>query len=237
MEKIRFESKSLKELLIYLKSNKQRKILNFLNLHDLYHFNNSLFKKSILEEPDINFLDGFINSLYLSIKNLKKISRLSGPTVTRGFLSKKDLLKNKKHLFIGLEREDLKVLDEKFPYLKNTLSYNPKIIKGLNFSKKEIKTISNLINKNNINYIWVGIGSPKQNILSSELFKKTSPKYFLNVGAALDFILGKKIEAPTTIKKLGIEWLYRLITDFKHTNKKVWRSFIGLRNLNKITLR
>ena len=44
----------------------------------------------------------------------------------------------------------------------------------------------------------------------------------MNVGAALDFLLEKKKQAPNAVKALGIEWLYRLITDFEHSKKKVF---------------
>ncbi len=91
-------------------------------------------------------------------------------------------------------------------------------------------------NKTKADYVWVGIGCPKQNLLSSQLFKKTKAQYFVNIGAALDFLLGKKEEAPLIIRELGIEWLYRLVTDFKYSKKKVWRSLMGLKNIRSIKL-
>ncbi len=231
-QKIVFQSQNKKEIFRFLRSNKKRKTLNFLNLHDIYQTGKEpIFKKSLLEKNNINFIDGFIISVYLSAFSFKKISRTTGPTLTKAILSNRELLQNKKHFFIGLEKKDKEVLQRFFPHLKEAYSYNPPYIKGLNFSLKEIEKITKLINKFNPNYVWVGIGCPKQNILSSVLAPKTKAQYFMNVGAALDFLLGKKKQAPQIIRRFGIEWLYRFITDFKHSKKKVWRSLAGLRYL------
>lgn len=236
-QKIIFQNENENEIFRFLEANNERKVLNFLNQHDLYQSNEELsFRKSLLENQNLNFIDGFIISVYLSLFNLKKVSRTSGPILTKNFLSNPRLSRNKKHFFIGLGKKDLENLQKKFSHLKEISSYNPPYIKSLNFSKEEIEKISKLINEKKADCVWVGIGCPKQNLLSSELFKKTKAQYFLNVGAALDFLLDKKEEAPRIIKQLGVEWLYRLITDFKHSRKKVWRSLVGLRYLNKITI-
>ncbi|MFH1521629.1 MAG: WecB/TagA/CpsF family glycosyltransferase [archaeon] len=233
-QKIIFQSIPENKVFKFLKLNKQRKILNFLNQHDLYQSNKEpLFRETLLEKQNINFIDGFIISAYLSITNLRKVSRTSGPILTRDFLSNAELSQNKKHFFIGLEKEDLDNLQTKFPHLKKVSSYNPPYIKDLNFSLGEIEKIAKLINEEKSDYIWVGIGCPKQNILSSLLFKKTKAQYFVNVGAAIDFLLEKKKQAPAIFRKLGVEWFYRLITDFKYSKKKVWRSLVGLRYLNQ----
>lgn len=236
-KKIIFQSKTKKDLLKFLKKNKNKQTLNFLNSHDLYQSNKKpIFKKSLLESKNLNFIDGFTISAYLSLVNLKRIPRVRGPTFTRSFLSNPGLSKNKKHFFVGLEKSDLKKLQKKFPHLKKISAYNPSYIKEIKFSEQEIKKITFLIDKTKADYVWVGIGSPKQNILSSELSKRTKAQYFVNIGAALDFLLGKKEEAPLAIRELGIEWLYRLITDFKYSKKKVWRSFVALGSLKGVAL-
>jgi len=233
MNKIIFQSNTKEELFKFLKSNKQREVLNFLNLHDLYQASkNKSFKKSLLSEENLNFIDGFVISAYLSLINLKRVSRTRGPTFTRDFLSNKSLSGNKTHFFIGPEEKDIAKLKLKLPHLKKIRTYNPPYIKDTKFPSKEIKKIIILINKSKADYVWVGIGCPKQNILSKELSQKTNAQYFINIGAALDFLLDKKSEAPLIVRELGVEWLYRLITDFKYSRKKIWRSLIGLKCLN-----
>ena len=228
-EKIFFKSKIKEDLFDFIESKSERRCINFLNLHDIYQFKkNILFRRAITRRENLNFIDGFVISAYLSLFNLRRVPRTRGPTFTRDFLSNPELSKNKVHFFIGLEKKDLIYLKKKFPHLRNIYCYNPPYIKQYEFSKEELAKMIKAINSHSPNFVWVCVGSPKQNILSLSLFGKTKTQYFLNVGAALDFLLDKKKEAPLIVRELGIEWLYRLITDFKYSKKKVWRSFIGL---------
>ncbi len=228
-EKLLFQTRNKKDLFKFLKKNNERLSLNFLNQHDVYQFRNiNLFKQSLLEKNNLNMIDGFFVSLFLSFKKFRRIVRVRGPTFTRDFLTDKNLSGSRKHFFIGPEKEDLRLLKKKLSHLKKIESYNPPYIKGIEFPKEEIGTIAEKINKFKPDLVWVGIASPKQNILSQELFKKTKAKYYVNIGAGLDFLLGKKKEAPLWVRELGIEWFYRLVTDFKYSKKKVWRSLIGV---------
>jgi len=236
MEKILFyESKDIKDII----NKKQRIIINFMNSHDLYLFrNNNLFNRSVIKDYNINSIDGFVISLWLSIKNFRLIKRQTGPDFTINFF-KKNKLFDKKMLFIGIENKDLDILIKKFPNYnkKNIFAYNPPYIKDIKFSQKEISKISKMIKDKKVDIVWMGLGCPKQNILSEDLYKKTKAEYFFNVGAAIDFILEKKKRSPKLFRSLGIEWLYRLLADFKNSRKKVLRSLLALKYLNSVDIK
>lgn len=210
--------------------NKERKIYNFLNSHDLYQFvNEPLFKESVKGSENVNYIDGFIITAYFSTRKLRRIPRLSGPELMRDYFKDQKISKEKRHFFIGFDKGDLEKFSKKFPYLdrKDIFAYNPSYIKALKFPEEEISKISKLINSKRIDCVWVGVGSPKQNILAKEIFRKTNAQTFFNIGAALDFILGKKSRAPKWIQEIGFEWFYRMATDFNHSWKKVKKSFIA----------
>ncbi|MCH8945319.1 MAG: WecB/TagA/CpsF family glycosyltransferase [Nanoarchaeota archaeon] len=227
MEKIFFVNGRDKEE--YLdKIDKTKQMYNFLNSHDIYQFKKEPVFRKAVSFKGINFIDGFVISFFLSLINLKKVSRYRGPIFTKEFFENK-VGKNQKMFFIGLNKEDINNLLKKFPYLKknNLFYYNPTYIKNIIFSKEEVGKMAKIINDKKIDYVWIGVGCPKQNILSYHLFLKTKKSSFFNVGAALDFLLEKKKESRGFIQKIGLEWLYRLLTDFHHSKKKVWRSLIG----------
>jgi len=201
--------------------NKNKKIFNFINLNTIWWLkNNGFYRNLILKKQNVNFSDGKILSWFLGIKQQR------GPTFTKRFLLS-NKAKSKKHFFIGLEKKDLVGLSKITNIsLKNLFCYNPPYIKEVEFSEIERKKISSLINKSMAECAWVCVGSPKQEILSNQIFKAKA-KYFFNVGAAMDFLLGKKKESPWVFRRFGLEWFYRFVTDFKYSKKKVWRSFIG----------
>ena len=223
MKKLKFTNNNAMKLL------KDNKIFNFLNLESLWHYkNNPLYSKLISQEHNINFPDGRLIGLRLRTKQQR------GPAFTKKFLTSKENL-DKKHFFIG--DTSVKELSNMTGIVeKNLHVHNPPYIKDSQFSKKEREKIINMFKKFKPDYVWVCVGAPKQEILSNQLYEHYPICYF-NVGAALDFLLDKKRESPRFVRKLGIEWLYRLMMDFKHSKKKVWRHFGGLRQLRKVELR
>lgn len=44
----------------------------------------------------------------------------------------------------------------------------------------------------------------------------------LGVGAAFDFIAGNKRQAPAFLQSLGLEWLFRLVTE----PRRLWRRYL-----------
>ena len=226
MKKIIVNSLSFEKLkeLILKGYFKKKVIFNPINANTLYYYkNNQFFRDLFSKENHFKLIDGFTVSLFSRGK------RLRGPEFTRKLLNDIDLLKNKKHFFIGLEKKDLDLLVKKCPLLKrkNLFSYNPQYIQDIIFPEEERDKIIKLVNKQKIDYLWIGVGSPKQDILSSQIYDKVKVKFIMSIGAALDFVAEKKKEAPRLVQKLGLEWLFRLITDFQYSKKKVWRSLIG----------
>lgn len=229
MEKLYIENKSFHQIKNDLINGKykSKQIFNFVNANSIYLFKkNRRFRESIVRKENINFPDGFTVSLFLSTTNFVKVNRNKGPNFTFDFLNDKGLNKNKKHLFVGLDSNSLSKLKKKFPGLnsKNIFYYEIPMIKEKKYNDFELVNKINLIKPD---YIWVGIGNPKQEILSNDIIEKIQKGVVFNVGAAFDYIKDKKMKAPKIYENLGIEWLYRTFTDFRHTFPKVIRSFVG----------
>ncbi len=201
-------------------------ILNFLNMESIWHYKkNHLYRKLISREHNINFPDGRLISLVLRTKQIR------GPTFTREFLMTS---KDKKHFFIG--NVDIEKMSKIVGIPEEKMSsYNPPYINELEFSSAEKKKTVKILKKFNPDYIWVCIGAPKQEILANQLFN-LYPSFYFSVGAAIDFLLKKKSEAPRFWRMIGLEWFYRGLTDFKHSRIKILRSLSGLRYLRSVGL-
>jgi N-acetylglucosaminyldiphosphoundecaprenol N-acetyl-beta-D-mannosaminyltransferase len=67
------------------------------------------------------------------------------------------------------------------------------------------------LEKKKTDILFVAFGSPKQELWISNNFEKINAKVIVGVGGAFDFISNKVPRAPLLLRKLGLEWLFRLI--------------------------
>jgi N-acetylglucosaminyldiphosphoundecaprenol N-acetyl-beta-D-mannosaminyltransferase len=74
------------------------------------------------------------------------------------------------------------------------------------------------INSANPDIVWVGLSSPKQERWMAEHLGNIDAPVMIGVGAAFDFLSGRKPQAPRWIQHSGFEWLFRLITE----PKRLW---------------
>ncbi|MGJ8454792.1 WecB/TagA/CpsF family glycosyltransferase [Pseudothermotoga sp. U03pept] len=68
-----------------------------------------------------------------------------------------------------------------------------------------------IINKENPELIFVGMGVPRQELWISENLPKLNAVFAMGVGGSFDVISGYKKRAPKLIQKLHLEWLYRFL--------------------------
>lgn len=59
--------------------------------------------------------------------------------------------------------------------------------------------------------LFVALGAPKQEKWIAKNIDKTPAKVFIGVGGALDYLSGEVSRAPSFLRALGLEWLFRLI--------------------------
>jgi N-acetylglucosaminyldiphosphoundecaprenol N-acetyl-beta-D-mannosaminyltransferase len=69
------------------------------------------------------------------------------------------------------------------------------------------------INGTRPDFVWVGLGMPKQEKWMAQHVGKVNAAALLGVGAAFDFLSGEKPRAPVWMQRSGVEWLFRLVTE------------------------
>jgi N-acetylglucosaminyldiphosphoundecaprenol N-acetyl-beta-D-mannosaminyltransferase len=58
--------------------------------------------------------------------------------------------------------------------------------------------------------VWVGLGVPKQELWMARMSARLQAPVLVGVGAAFDFLAGRKRQAPPWMQARGLEWLFRL---------------------------
>ncbi|WP_405722888.1 WecB/TagA/CpsF family glycosyltransferase [Streptomyces sp. NBC_01537] len=69
--------------------------------------------------------------------------------------------------------------------------------------------------------VWVGLGTPKQDVHATALASGL-PVVCAAVGAAFDFVAGHKRRAPRWMRSSGLEWIFRLFCE----PRRLWRRYL-----------
>lgn len=59
----------------------------------------------------------------------------------------------------------------------------------------------------------LALGAPKQEVLAARGFARHPQLGFLSIGAGLDFIAGHQTRAPVWVRKIAMEWLWRMLSN------------------------
>lgn len=71
-------------------------------------------------------------------------------------------------------------------------------------------------------FVWVGLGAPKQDLWVESVRDRLRVSGLMAVGAAFDFHSGARRRAPRWMRHLGLEWLFRLATE----PRRLWRRYL-----------
>jgi N-acetylglucosaminyldiphosphoundecaprenol N-acetyl-beta-D-mannosaminyltransferase len=118
--------------------------------------------------------------------------------------------KNKRRVFLFGGKPG--VAEKASESLKETFS-SIQICGVLDGYTKDNQFIRDKINKANPDIIFVALGSPNQEYWIVDNMNEMSAKVFQGVGGSFDVISGRVKRAPIVYRKLGLEWLYRLVKE------------------------
>ena len=205
-----------KEIINELNNSDNRNILFNINPIIMVNFNDNKEYKKFINKEKYNIPDGFGTIVGLRFKDNKGYSQITGVDMFNSLLFNACKYDKKVYLY-GAKKEviekTVKVLKEKYINL-NICGY----MSG--YSKE--KDVLNDIKKCKPDYLFVGIGSPKQEefiIRNEKLFRNIS--VIMPVGGTFDVVSGLKKRAPIIYQKLHLEWLYRMIKEPKRIKDNV----------------
>lgn len=81
------------------------------------------------------------------------------------------------------------------------------------FSAADEPAILDEINRLSPDFIWVGLGTPKQQAWVHRWKPRINRGVIFTVGFAFDVIAGTKTDAPQALQRLGLTWLFRLLSE------------------------
>ena len=91
---------------------------------------------------------------------------------------------------------------------------------GFEKNVETISEIAEILMAAKPDIVFVGLGSPKQDVLINMLRMQMPNIWWLGVGVSFSFVAGEIERAPDWAKKSGLEWLYRLFAEPKRLAKR-----------------
>ena len=194
------------ELLLKKKQN----YISITNTEALYFGSTNTRHFNYINNAFLSLCDG-IGVKVGALTKKKKIIRYNGPKLFNDliFHGQKN---NWKHYFLGGKVDVVKKLKditlEKYPQTKIVGSYSPPFRK---LTSNEEKKMINEINNLKPDFIWIGLGLPKQENWIMKYIDKIDVGFAIGVGAVFDTQTGNIMRAPVLIQRIGFEWLYRVM--------------------------
>lgn len=136
------------------------------------------------------------------------------------------------------ERAALKIV-EQYPTVQVVGTYSPPL--GFEKDTAENAAIVQRISGAGADVLLVGLGAPKQELWVHAHFQNLQVPVALCIGATIDFIAGQTARAPKWMRKTGLEWLHRLVSEPKRLVRRyardawvfpqlVWREALGAKH-------
>lgn len=152
-------------------------------------------------------------------KVFPEMGRVTGPDLMRE-LFEDERAANFRHYFYGNTEENLNALiaalRKTYPSLK-IVGYEPSVFRPL--TEEEEGDLCSRIDASNADFVWIGLGAPRQENLCFKLRGRTR-SCMVGVGGAFNILAGITPEAPRWMQDLSLEWLYRLIQEPRRLFKR-----------------
>lgn len=164
--------------------------------------------------------DGAPLSSYSRRRGYKQAQRVTGPDLMLELFAVSGE-KGYRHYFYGATEETLqsmrKVIERDYPGMEIAGMYAPPF---RTLTPQEDAEIVEKINESRPDFIWIGLGAPKQ---EEWMYRHMGQLQgvLIGVGAGFDYLAGYIKRAPRWMQKMSLEWLYRLLQD----PRRLWRRY------------
>jgi N-acetylglucosaminyldiphosphoundecaprenol N-acetyl-beta-D-mannosaminyltransferase len=191
---------------------------NVMEAHDNVAF------RDVMNAADLVTPDGMPLVWGLKLQGCRTASRVYGPTLTELLCERAAVESVPVGFYGGTEGVLTKLVDElhaRWPNLAIPYVWSPPF-RAL--TALEDQEVVDRINSSGALIVFVGLGTPKQDVWMAE-HKNRIGAVMLGVGAAFNFIAGEKKQSPRWLQALGLEWLFRLACE----PRRLWKRYL-LRN-------
>ena len=171
----------------------------------------------------ITIPDGGPLSVVGKRRGYQSIERTTGPSYMEEVF-KVSAQKGYRHYFYGSSEKTIlkmrKKLREEYPDLIIAGMYSPPFREE---TEEEKLADIERINAAEADFVWVGLGAPKQELWMAE-HQGRIHGFMVGVGAGFDYFAGNIKRAPKWMQRCSLEWPYRMLQDPKRLFHRYWHT-------------
>jgi N-acetylglucosaminyldiphosphoundecaprenol N-acetyl-beta-D-mannosaminyltransferase len=194
------------------------------NLHSLYIFHNDPKMQAFYAKAEYIHIDGmpllFIGKLLgFPMKREQRVTYADWVWPLMAEAASKDWRVFYLGSKPGVAEQGASILREKFPGLQIACAHG--YIDMDKDSEENLATLA-AINAYKPHVLMVGMGMPRQEHWISENLEYIHANTILTSGACMDYVAGAVPTPPRWMGRVGLEWLYRLLSE----PKRLWRRYL-----------
>ncbi|MCF8070628.1 MAG: WecB/TagA/CpsF family glycosyltransferase [Desulfobacterales bacterium] len=180
----------------------------------------------IIRQSDWVFPDGMPLCWYARrVLKAGNVERVAGHSLMDLCFSE---LGNSRHFFYGSTPETLNKVQAElrrvYPKVNIVGTFSPPFRE---LDHQEKREIGMMIDEISPDVIWVALGAPKQERWMWEMRNSLNKGVMIGVGAAFDYFAGNIRRPPVWLRRMGLEWLYRLYQE----PRRLWRRYLVTNSL------
>jgi N-acetylglucosaminyldiphosphoundecaprenol N-acetyl-beta-D-mannosaminyltransferase len=167
--------------------------------------------REILNEAGMVTPDGMPLVYLLRSAKRGPVDRVYGPDLLLR-TCEHSIFRQYRHFFLGaapgVAQRMAEHLRDRFPGLVVSGVFSPPFRPT---TEAEDLAIAAVINRSRPDFVWVGLGTPKQERWMYRFRKLLNAPILISVGSAFDYFSEEKRQAPRALQRIGLEWLFRLV--------------------------
>ena len=201
------------------KNSGRREYISLVNPHSVMMCRRDPEMRRAVQRAAVTLPDGIGIILAADLLSYEHSGRLSGPELML-YLCDRGRQHELTHYFCGgadgVAEKLAAELSSRYPGLRVAGYATPPFGQ---IGAAEDAALVRKINDGRPDIVWVGLGAPKQEKWMAAHLRKIEAPAMIGVGAAFDFHSGNRPWCPAAIRRAGLEWAYRLLTE----PRRLWR--------------
>jgi len=201
-----------------MQDNKLGNYILAVNAEKVISLQKNIVLKNFYEKASLLLTDGIGVVIAIRLILGMKANRVTGIDLMQSIC--KQSLKYKYRIFVFGGREEInkkaiEILKMRFPGIQIVGRSNGYV------NDEEMGNLLTQINEADADILFVGLGSPKQEMWILNNLASLKIRVCQAIGGTLDVLAGKSKRAPYLIQMIGFEWLYRLLKEPKRIGRQV----------------